>query len=174
MGFSVTISTSIILIGLIVLFSSASVAIIQGAREITCVVDDYLAREREKLDVRLELQIESLNARNCTFTVKNLGCKTIFLRSQNGFQWNTVAFSYGNGSEWRSYLIEDYSVLEVRVSGTNTIFDPDEHPFINPGEEAKIVFSVPDGAPDIPVDGIATVAFVTHYGVVARAEGARS
>ena len=173
MGFSVTISTSIILIGLIVLFSSASVAVIQGAREITCVVDDYLAREREKLDVRLELQIESLNARNCTFTVKNLGCKTIFLRSQNGFQWNTIAFSYGDSSEWRSYLIEDYSVLEVRVSGTNTTFDPD-HSFINPGEEARIVFSVPDGAPDIPVGGIATVAFVTHYGVVARAEGVRS
>lgn len=174
MGFSVTISTSIILIGLIVLFSSASVAIIQGAREITCVVDDYLAREREKLDVRLELQIESVYARNCTFTVKNLGCKTIFLRSQNGFQWNTIAFSYGKSQEeWRSYLIEDYSVLKVRVSGTNITFGP-IHSFINPGEEARIVFSVPNGAPDIPVDGIATVAFVTHYGVVARAEGARS
>ena len=173
MGFSVTISTSIILIGLIVLFSSASVAIIQGAREITCVVDDYLAREREKLDVRLELQIESLNARNCTFIAKNLGCKTIFLRkSQNGFQWNTIAFSYGKSPGWRSYLIEDYNV-EVRVSGTTTIFDPD-HSFINPGEEARIVFSVPDGAPDIPVGGIATVAFVTHYGVVARDEGVRT
>lgn len=174
MGFSVTISTAIILIGLIVLLSSASVAIIQSAREITCVVDDYLAREREKLDVRLELQIESVNARNCTFAVNNTGSKTVFLQSQNGFQWNTIAFSYGNTSEWRSYLIEDYSVLEVRVSGTNTTFSPNAHPFINPGEEARILFSVPDGAPDVPVDGIATVAFVTHYGVVASAEGVRS
>jgi len=121
--------------------------------------------------VRLELQIDSVNARNCTFTVRNVGSKTIFLKSQNGFQWNTIALSYGNSSEWRSYPIERYTVLEINVSNTNVSFNSSTHPFINPGEEARIFFEIPDTAPDIPVNGVVTVTFATHYGVAATGEG---
>jgi len=171
MGFSVTISSSIVLIGLMVLFTSVSVAVLQGARDLSYATNDYLSRERERLDVKLELQIEFINARNCTFTVRNVGSKAIFFKNQNGFQWNTIVLSYGNSSEWRSYPIERYTVREINVSNTNVSFNPDTHPFINPGEEARIFFEIPDTAPDIPMNGVVTVTFVTHYGVAVTREG---
>lgn len=173
MGFSVTLASSVILIGMIAVFSCLSVAAIYGLKEISQAANDYLSREREKLDVKLELNVDSVNATSCNITVKNTGSKTVFLQSQNGFRWNTIAFSYGNDSLWRSYLIEEYEVLEVKVSGTNNSFNPDNHSFINPGEEAKISFDIPEEAPDIPLQGIVSVAFATHYGVTANSRGVR-
>jgi hypothetical protein len=64
-------------------------------------------------------------------------------------------------------MIELYDILEVKVSNTSCSFNPSSHNFINPGEEALISFNIPDGAPD----GVVSVAFATHYGVTAKAEG---
>jgi len=173
MGFSVTLASSIVLIGLLILFASFAVAVFQGFRELSYVANEYISREREKLDVELQLKVEAVNATSCNVTIENTGCKTIFLRSQNGFEWNTIILSYGNTSQWQSYPIEEYEVSEVKVSGTNYTFDPDSHSFVNPGERARISFSVPSGAPEIPVQGLVSVVFASHYGVTARAEAVR-
>jgi archaellum component FlaF (FlaF/FlaG flagellin family) len=173
MGFSVTIASSIILIGLLVMFTSVSVVIFQGLRDLPNVTREYLNRERDRLDVKLELKVDGINATSCNITVKNMGGKTIFLRDQNGFQWNTIVFSYVNNSQWLSYMIENYTVLAVKVSGTNTSFDSISHKFINPGEEALIHFRIPDGAPEIPLQAVVSIVFATHYGVTAEARGVR-
>lgn len=173
MGFSVTIASAITLVGLLVAFTSVSVGIFQGLRELSNIANEYLSHEREKLDVRLDLTVESVTSTSCNITVKNTGCRTVFLKGQNGFQWNTILFSYGNSSEWRSYSIEQYQVLEIEVSNTSYSFNVDSHSFVNPGEEALISFSIPNGAPEIPVEGLVSVAFATHYGVTARDEGVR-
>lgn len=173
MGFSVTIASSIVLIGLLAAFTSVSVGLFSGLTELSSTTSEYLGRERERLDVELQLDVDAINSTSCNITVKNTGCKTIFLRSQNGYQWNTILMSYQNNSHWRSYPIEQYKVLEVKVSETNCSFNPGSHSFINPGEEALISFSVPAGAPEIPVDGVVAVGFATHYGVTAKTEAVR-
>jgi|YelNatPaOPRAMG01_1025707.scaffolds.fasta_scaffold07754_9 archaellum component FlaF (FlaF/FlaG flagellin family) len=174
MGFSVTIASSIILIVLLVLSSSFLITIFQGLKEISYAAKEYLNSEKEKLDVSLQLAVNSVNATSCNVTVKNTGSKTIFLKKQGNFSWNTIILSYGNGSFWFSYSIEDYEILEIKVSGTNYTFSQDNHTFINSGEEVTISFSIPNGAPEIPLDGLVSVVFVTHYGVEAKAEGVRT
>lgn len=173
MGFSVTIASSVILIGLLAAFTSVSVAVFQGLKELSYATKEYFNRERERLDVQLQLKVEAVNATSFNITVKNTGCKTIFLRSQNGFQWNTILLSYENNSHWHSYMIEQYEVLEVKVSNTSCSFNSSSHNFINPGEEALISFNIPAGAPEIPIQGVVSVAFATHYGVTSKAEGVR-
>jgi archaellum component FlaF (FlaF/FlaG flagellin family) len=173
MGFSVTIASSIVLIGIIASFVSISTTLVYSFKELNKATNDYLGREQERLDVRLDLDVNSIDATSCNVIVKNLGSKTIFLISQNGFQWNTVIVSYENNSQWRSYLIENYEILGVRVSGMDATFNTTTHRFINPGEEAEIYFSVPQGAPDIPLNGVVNVVFVTHYGISAEKEAIR-
>jgi archaellum component FlaF (FlaF/FlaG flagellin family) len=173
MGFSVTIASSIVFIGLMVAFVSVSTTMFNGFREINNAASDYLEQEKERLDVRVELEVNSIDDRSVNITAKNVGCKTIFLKSQNGFQWNTVVISYQNNTQWRSYNIEDYTVSEIRASGTDTTFDAVSHSFVNPGEEALILFTVPEDAPDIPSNGVILVAFVTHYGTAALKEAVR-
>ncbi len=173
MGFSVTIASSIVLIGLLAIFASFSIAAFQGLRDLTYATKEYVSRARERLDVELQLKIETVNATSCNITVKNFGCKAIFLSDQNGFKWNTVLCSYGNSSQWQSYMIETYEVFEVRVSETNYTFDPQIHCFINPGEEALITFNLPNGAPEIPSQSVVCVTFASHYGVTVNAEAAR-
>jgi len=119
------------------------------------------------------LTIDAVTAASCNVTVKNVGAKTIFLKSQNGFSWNTVMISYGNGSHWQSYPIEEYEVLAVRVSGTNSSFNPTSHSYINPGEEAHLAFSIPNEAPEIPEQAVVAVTFASHYGVTASGEAVR-
>jgi len=174
MGFSVTITSSIILIVLFTLSVSFMVAIFQNLKEMSAIAEQYVSQEREKLDVALRLEIESLNVTSCVFTVKNLGSRTIFFKDQAGFKWNTVIFSYGNSTFWTSYQIEDYTILEVKVSGTSYTFTPGSHPYIEAGEEAHILFKLPEGAPEIPLGGLASVVFVTHYGVTTKAEAVRT
>jgi len=174
MGFSVTISSSIILIVLFTLSTSFMVAIFQNLKEISYIAEQYVSQEREKLDVALQLEIEFLNATSCIFTVKNVGSRTIFFRDQAGFKWNTVILSYGNSTFWTTYQIEEYTILEVKVSGTSYTFTPENHPYIGAGEEARILFRLPEGAAEIPLGGLASVVFVTHYGVTAKAEAVRT
>jgi hypothetical protein len=74
---------------------------------------------------------------------------------------------------WLSYIIEDYTVLEVKVIDTQVSFNPSSHKFINPGEEARISFNLPEDAPAIPVGATVIIVFASHYGVTAQAEGVR-
>lgn len=144
MGFSVTIASTIVLIGLVVLFGSLSAVLVYSLSTLSDTTKEYLNRERDKLDVKLELEIETINAASCVINVKNVGTKTIFLQNQENFQWNSIVISYQVNSDWLSYIIENYTVLEVKVTGTTVSFDPASHSFINPGEAARISFNLPD------------------------------
>ena len=173
LGFSVTLASAIVLIGFLAIFASFNAALFQGVKELSNIAKDYVSREREKIDVNLRLTVDAINAESCNVTLKNLGSKTIFLKSQNGFSWNTLMISYGNGSKWQSYPIEDYEVLDVTVSGTNSSFNSASHSYVNSGEEARLAFSIPSGAPEIPVQSVVSVTFASHYGVTASGEAVR-
>lgn len=174
MGFSVTITSSIILIVMFTLSTSFLVAAFQNLNEMSRIAEQHISQEREKLDVTLQLEIEFLNATTCVFTVKNAGSRTVFFKDQAGFKWNTVIISYGNSSFWVSYQIEDYTMFEVKISNSSYTFMPEKHPYIEAGEEAIILLNLPEGAPEIPLNGLVSVVFVTHYGVTARAEAVRT
>lgn len=174
MGFSVTITSSIVLIVLFALSTSLLITVFQGLRETSQVTREYFSREREKLDVSLKLEVFPLNATACAITVKNLGSRTVFLKDQAGFKWNTIIVSYGNDSLWTTYPIENYTVVEIRVSETEYVFQPERHPYIEAGEEAQIIFKLPEGAPEIPLNGLVSVVFATYYGVAAKAEAVRT
>jgi archaellum component FlaF (FlaF/FlaG flagellin family) len=173
MGFSVTLASAIVLIGFLAIFASFMTALFQGIQELSYVADDYVSREREKIDVNLQLTVDDVDAASCNATVKNIGSKTIFLKSQNGFSWNTIMMSYGNGSQWQSYPIEEYEILDIKVSGTNSSFNPTSHSYVNPGEEMHLAFSIPSGAPEISVQSVVSVTFASHYGVTASGEAVR-
>ena len=173
MGFSVTIASTIVLIGLVILFGSLSAVLVYSLNTLSDTTKEYVNRERDKLDVRLELDIVSIEARSCTITVKNLGTKTIFLQSQQDFKWNSIVISYQNNSHWLSHIIENYTVLDVKVIDTLVSFNPTSHSFINPGEEARISFNLPEEAPAISEGATVVIVFASHYGVVAQAEGVR-
>lgn len=173
MGFSVTIASAIVLIGLVILFGSLSAVLVYSLNTLSDATKEYVNRERDKLDVRLELEIETINADSCIIKVRNLGSKTIFLKSQENFQWNSIVISYQNNSHWLSYVIENYTVLDVKVIDTQVSFNPASHSFINPGEEARISFNLLEEAPAIPVGATVIIVFASHYGVTAQVEGVR-
>ncbi len=100
MGFSVTIASTIVLIGLVVLFGSLSAVLVHSLNTLSDTTREYVNRERDKLDVKLELEIETINEDSCIIKVKNSGTKTIFLQSQENFQWNSIVTSYQ--SRWLS------------------------------------------------------------------------
>jgi archaellum component FlaF (FlaF/FlaG flagellin family) len=170
-GFSVTLASAIVLIGFIAIFASFTTALSQGVNELSTIAHEYVNREREKIDVQLQLSVDNVTASSCTVTVQNSGSKTIFLRSQNGYKWNTLMVAYGTGSQWQSYSIEEYDILAVRISGTNTTFNPTAHSYLNSGEEASLTFDIPAGAPEIPLGAVVSVTFASHYGVTASEEG---
>jgi archaellum component FlaF (FlaF/FlaG flagellin family) len=173
MGFSVTLASTIVLIGFLAIFASFTTGLFQGIKELSYIAEDYVSREREKIDVKLQLTVDAVNATSCNATVKNIGSKTIFLKSQNGFSWNTIMMSYGNSSHWQSYPIEEYEILDIKVSGTNSSFNPTSHSYVNFGEEVRLAFSIPSGAPEIPVQSVVSVTFASHYGVTASGEAVR-
>jgi archaellum component FlaF (FlaF/FlaG flagellin family) len=175
MGFSVTIASTIVLIGLVVLFGSLSAVLVYSLNTLSDATREYVSRERDKLDVKLGLEIQTISADSCEISVKNSGTKAIFLQSQENFQWNSIVISYQNNSNWLSYVIENYTVLEIRILDTSPLilFDPASHSFINPGEEAIISFDLTEDAPAIPTKAPVVVVFASHYGVTAQAEGAR-
>ena len=98
----------------------------------------------------------------------NQGSKDVFLRNET-FAWNSVIITYNN-SDWQTYLIENYTVLDISASGTNESFDITSHQSIKPGEQALIEVELPSGAPDILIGSVVNVVFASHYGVSARQE----
>ena len=53
MGFSVTIASAIVLIGLIIFFGSLSAVLVYSLNTLFDTTKEYVNREREKFDVRL-------------------------------------------------------------------------------------------------------------------------
>jgi len=173
MGFSTALSSFIVMVGLLITFSLVASTSIWCTLEVSNVAKKYVNLEKMKLDVKLELQINYVNESACNITVRNLGSRIIFFKSQRGFRWNTIVFSYWSSS-WRSYLIENFTVLKVKVINSSVSFKPENHSFIAPGEEAIIYFKLPEDAPAIPQNAVFTVAFISHYGVSAVKEGVRT
>jgi len=168
MGFSVTISSAIILISLVAVGGTVSGALLYASFIIIPEVNMYVETQRTMLDIQLDLSIESINKSSCVINVSNTGSRTLFMEGGHN---NTIIISYG--SPWSPFLVEDYDVLEIKVSGTNSTFDPNSHRYINPGEEARIEIYTPSYAPEIQLDDTVIVVFASHYGVSTQAEGVR-
>ncbi len=169
MGLSIPLAFAILLLALLTslgLFMGALMQMAVGLREMLNAQGEW---ERVRMEVELRLSIENVDAREVNFTVSNIGSRAIFLHSEGSYRWNTVIIAYEN----QSYPIEDYRVLEVRVSDGGKAFNPEEHPYIAPGEEALIEVELPEGAPDIPPGEAVLVLFASHYGVTAADEGVR-
>ena len=168
MGFSVTISSAIILISLIACGGAVSGAVLYASFIIIPEVNTYVETQRMILDIQIDLSIESISNRSCVIKVSNTGSRTIFMADGHS---NTIIISYG--SLWSPFLVEEYDVLEIKVSGTNSTFEPNSHRYINPGEEARIEINIPSYAPEILLDDTVIVVFASHYGVSTQAEGVR-
>ena len=119
----------------------------------------------------MQLTVDSVSATTSDITIKNIGSKTIFIQSSNGYKWNTIILSYGSDSQWHSYTIESYTITEIKVIGTNATFNIATHNFINPGEQASINLTLPSGAPEITGADVVSVTFASHYGATASWEG---
>ena len=169
MGFSTPVASAIILIGLIAFMGATSISLIYSINQLTILLNTTLKHD---LDVQIELSIVDINASSVEFYVKNTGSKTIFLENQ-GFSWNSVIIAYRNNT-WNSYLIEDYRVIEIKVENSAVTFNVSTHKYINPGEEARILVSLPEYAPRIPYNETVIVVFFSHYGVSAVKEGVRT
>jgi len=166
MGFSVTISSAIILISLIAVGGTLSGAMLYASFIIIPEVNTYVETQRTMLDIQIDLAIESISDQSCLIKVSNTGSRTIFM---GGGHNNEIIISYG--ALWSPFLVEDYEVLEIKVSGTSSIFDLESHRYINPGEEASIRIHIPLDAPDIQSGDTVIVVFASHYGVSTQAEG---
>ncbi|MEM2342248.1 MAG: hypothetical protein QXX94_07175 [Candidatus Bathyarchaeia archaeon] len=170
MGFSVTIASAIILIGLIVFTSVTAATMISTIN--TLVQLKSLALKVDPLNnVKIDLVISEIEPLKVRFYIRNSGSKPIFIKLGD-YNWNSVIISYRN-VYWRSYLIENYSILEIRVVGTNYTLDMSMHGSLNPCEEALIEAYLPQGAPEIPLNSSVIVVFASHYGVSAIGEGVR-
>lgn len=169
MGFSVAAASAVILIGLITFVGVTTASLFYAINQLTILLNTL---PNQDLDVQIELDRVNINASFVQFYVKNTGSKIIFLKNQD-FNWNSVIIAYRNNT-WHSYLIEDYTVSEIKVQNSTVSFNVSTHMYINPGEEAKIIVSLPADAPNIPTDGTVIVVFISHYGVSAMKEGVRT
>ena len=169
MGFSTPIASAIILIGLVTFMGVTFVSLTYSINQLTILLNTLV---KENSNVQLELNIVSINASSIEFYVKNTGSKTIFLENR-GFNWNSVIIAYRNNT-WHSYLIENYRISEIRIQNSAVTFNASAHKYINPGEEAKIIASLPEYAPRIPYNETVIVVFFSHYGVSAVKEGVRT
>jgi len=169
MGFSVAIASAIVLIGLIAFAGGTVVSMLYM---LDCLATFTNSSASLRQGVQIDLEVINVTASTVHFYVKNTGSNTIFLKNQT-FNWNSVVVAY-NCSGWRSYLIEDYFVSEIKVQGSNVSFSLSTHKFINPGEEAQIDASLPGGAPLIPSNEPVFIVFTSHYGVSASKETVRT
>jgi len=169
MGFSVAAASAVILIGLITFIGVVTASVLYAINQLIILLNTL---PNQDLDVQIELDRVNINASLVQFYVKNKGSKTIFLKNQD-FNWNSVIIAYRNNT-WHSYLIEDYTVSEIKVQNSTVSFNPSTHNYINPGEEAKIIVSLPADAPNIPTNGTVIIVFISHYGVSAMKEEVRA
>jgi len=171
MGISTPIASAIVLAGVVVFISSISSSLLYGLCYFTEMV--YSCDQTCKIKSRLELSISSVTNESLKILVNNLGPETIFLISGRGYNWNSIIISYRANSAWKTYLVDNYEVLEINVTDTNLSFNPSTHPFIRPGETAKIRVDIPEGAPEIEAGSPLIVVFASRFGEVTECEGVR-
>jgi archaellum component FlaF (FlaF/FlaG flagellin family) len=167
MGLSISIASAVALIGWIIFIGAVSTAMLRTMNEVGLQVNSS-TDDRLRLSVQLRLSITDIENRTVNFTVYNTGAKEIFLRNDT-FAWNTAILTYNN-TDWKTYTIENYTVLRINATGTNETFDLSTHRTIKPGEQALINIQLPTSAPDILMNSVVTVVFATHYGISARQE----
>jgi archaellum component FlaF (FlaF/FlaG flagellin family) len=167
MGLSISIASAVVLIGWIVFVGAVSTAMLRTMNEVGLQVNSS-TNDTLRLSVQLRLSITDIENRTVNFTVSNTGSKEIFLRNDT-FAWNTAILTYNN-TDWKTYTIENYTVLRINATGTNETFDLSTHRTIKPGEQALINIQLPTSAPDILTNSVVTVVFATHYGISARQE----
>jgi len=118
MGFSVAAASAVILIGLITFVGVTTASLFYAINQLTILLNTL---PNQNLDVQIELDRVNINASFLQFYVKNTGSKIIFLKNQD-FNWNSVIIAYRNNT-WHSYLIEDYTVSEIKVQNSTVSFD---------------------------------------------------
>ncbi|MBS7607013.1 MAG: hypothetical protein QW502_02410 [Candidatus Bathyarchaeia archaeon] len=165
-----TIASTIILIGLIV-FAGVTASTVISTINTLAYLRQMALRESGASAVKIDLTISSVEASKIRFYLRNSGSKPVFLREE-GYNWNTIIVSYRN-VYLRTYIIEDYEVLEIRIAGTNHTINMDSFRSLNPSEEALIEVHLPSEAPEIPLNGTVIVVFASHYGVAAVGEAVR-
>ncbi len=170
MGVSVVLASFIVLIGFLAIFSTVSTGFFTGMKDLSFAANDYVNNQKDKINTQLQLSVDSVSGTTCEVTIKNTGSKTIFMQNSNGFNWDTIILSYGHSSQWHSYTIDMYQILEVKISGTNTTFNVATHNFINPGEQSSISLSIPSEAPEISAQDIVSITFASYNGVTASGE----
>jgi hypothetical protein len=166
-GLSVSIASAIVLVGWIAFIGAISTALLGTMNNIGSIMNSP-SSNNIKLNVQLRLTITSVESRSINFSVQNTGSLDIFLRNQT-YAWNSVIITYNN-TDWRTYLLDNYTVLSINALGTNESFDVTSHQSIKPGEQALIEIYLPSGAPDILIGSVVNVVFVSHYGVSAMQE----
>lgn len=171
MGFSIVIASAISLIGLLIFASLIATialptvnAIAQLSQKIIAYSSDY--------GTRIELTFNSANDARVRFYLRNLGPRVIFFRG-DGYDWNTIIISYRSYC-WRTYILNDYMIMEKKISGTNYTITPLGIAHLNPGEEVLIEAYLPPDAPAIPANETIIVVFVSHYGSRAITRGVRT
>ncbi|GAH07375.1 unnamed protein product, partial [marine sediment metagenome] len=73
MGFSVTISSAIILISLVALGGAVSSAALYASFIIIPEVNTYVETQRTMLDIQIDLAIESISNSSCVINTSNKG-----------------------------------------------------------------------------------------------------
>ncbi|MHA1632566.1 MAG: hypothetical protein ACTSXC_07165 [Candidatus Freyarchaeota archaeon] len=171
MGVSTPIASAIVLAGVVVFIGSISSSLLNGL----CYFTDMISScdQAFKVKSRLELSILSVTNNSVEILVNNLGPETVFLVSEGGYNWSSIIISYRSNSAWKTYLVDNYEVLEINVTSTDLSFDPSTHPFVNPGETARIRADMPEGAPEIEVGSPLVAIFTSRFGEVAECEGVR-
>jgi len=166
MGLSITIASAVVLIGWIVFVGAVSTAMLRTMNEVGLQINS--SDDKIRLSVQLQLRITAIQDRTLNFTVSNTGSREIFLRNET-FAWNTAILTYNN-TDWKTYVIENYTILMINATGTDESFDLSTHHSIKPGEQALINIQLPTSALDILENSVVTVVFATHYGATARQE----
>jgi len=167
MGLSITIASAVVLIGWIVFVGAVSTAMLRTMNEVGLQINSS-SDDKIRLSVQLRLSINAIENRTLNFTVSNTGSREVFLRNET-YAWNTAILTYNN-TDWKTYVIENYTILMINATGTDESFDLSTHHSIKPGEQALINIQLPTSAPDILTNSVVTVVFVTHYGASARQE----
>ena len=171
MGVSTPIASAIVLAGVVVFIGSVSSSLLNGLYYFTDMVSS--CDQAFKVKSRLELSILSVTNDSVEILVNNLGPETVFLVSEGGYNWSSIIISYRANSAWKTYLVDNYEVLEINITSTDLSFNPSTHPFVNPGETARIRADIPEGAPEIEVGSPLIAVFISRFGEVAECEGVR-
>jgi len=171
MGLATPIAASIVLAGII---GSTASLIACSLYTTQLLLDASASWESSISGSKLELANLSATNSSVEFSVTNLGPRPVsLLESESGYSWCSVLTSYRTPGGWRTFLIDNYHLVEINVPGTGLSFDPETHRFLNPGETARISATIPLGAPEIPIGKPIVVVFVTRFGEVAQFEGVR-